>query len=228
MLQRISTELRPALAFLRRGFGAAQRSAIDAFAKAAGFEIVGELRTASDGTALPALTLANLADLIVRIDLHAARFVIVSSAGLFSDRLVERVVGYERLREHGVELIAADAPEAFSSEAEAHPEIRHVLACTMQFDVATATAASRIVAGARRVAIGRPRRKTYAELAPEATLMAKRLYQASRTRGERISLREISARLCEVGLVGANSKPFHPEVIRRMLKGNWPRSKTSQ
>jgi hypothetical protein len=41
-------------------------------------------------------------------------------------------------------------------------------------------------------------------------------------------LREISAKLASVGFVQANRKPFHPEVIRRMLKGKWPRNKASQ
>ena len=35
-------------------------------------------------------------------------------ANLFADAAIYRVVGYERLREKGVELIAADAPEAFA------------------------------------------------------------------------------------------------------------------
>ena len=78
---------------------------------------------------------------------------------------------------------------------------------------------------ARKVKTGKPHRKTYAELAPEATLMAKRLYQAGQTNNERITLREISAKLASVGYLQPNRKPFHPEVIRRMLKGNWPRNR---
>ncbi|MFA5900389.1 MAG: recombinase family protein [Hyphomicrobium sp.] len=228
MLQKVSTELKPALAFLRRGFGVAQISAIQAFAAGAGFEIVAELSAALEGAAVPAITFANLADLIVRIDLNSARAVIVSSASLFSDTLVERVVGYERLRERGVELIAADAPDAFSSEADANAAIRQILASSALFDAATTTASTRVTASSRRTTTGRAHRKTYADLAPEATLMAKRLYQAGRTNGERITLREISARLADSGFLDANQKPFHPEVIRRMLKGNWPRHKKSQ
>lgn len=228
MLQKISTELKPALAFFRRGFGVAQRSAIHAFAASAGFEIVAELSAAFEESSSPVLTLANLTDLLVRIDLNAARAVIVGTASLFSDTMIERVVGYERLRERGIDLIAADAPDAFAAESEAHNEIRHLLDSAAQFDAASMTAAARVTTSARRASTGRAHRKTYADLAPEATLMAKRLYQASRTNGTRITLREISAKLSEVGFVGTNQKPFHPEVIRRMLKGNWPRSRTTQ
>lgn len=228
MLQKLGTELKPALAFLRRGFGVAQISTIQAFAVASGFEIVGELSAAFESASVPALTFANMTDLLVRIDLNSARAVIVSTASLFSDTLVERVVGYERLRERGVDLIAADVPEAFSVEAEAHPDIRQILASAAQFDAATTTATARVTSVSRRTSTGRAHRKTYADLAPEATLMAKRLYQTSRTSGDRITLREISARLADSGFLSANDKPFHPEVIRRMLKGNWPRHKTSQ
>jgi len=70
---------------------------------------------------------------------------------------------------------------------------------------------------------GKPHRKTYAEMAPEATLMAKRIYQSAQNNGERITLREISAKLASVGYLQPNRMQFHPEVIRRMLKGQWPR-----
>jgi hypothetical protein len=227
MLQKVGAELRPALAFFRRGFGAAQRGAVLAFAASCGFEIVGELSAAFETGGAPALTLSNLTELLVRIDINSARAVIVSSANLFSATPVERIVGYEKLRERGIDLVAADEPEAFAAESEAHPEIRKILAESAQFDAATNGAASRLNKGTRRASTGRPHRKTYAELAPDATFMAKRLYQASRTSGERITLREISAKLCESGFVGANEKPYHPEVIRRMLNGHWPRTKTA-
>ena len=64
---------------------------------------------------------------------------------------------------------------------------------------------------ARKVKTGKPHRKTYAELAPEATLMANALYQASHDNNERITLREISTKLASVGYLQANREHFHPE-----------------
>lgn len=228
MLKNVGTELRPALAFLRRGYGFAQRSAISAFAVASGFEIVSELSMALDAaveTSTPALTLANITALLVRIDLDHVRAVIVSTATLFSEQSVDRIIGYERLRERGVELIAADAPDAFALESEAHREVQQILALASQFDAAAASAATRSVSVARRARTGKPHRKTYAELHPEATLMAKRLYQSSKASGERITLRGISAQLAERGYVDQHNSAFHPEVIRRMINGNWPRNR---
>lgn len=228
MLQKVGAELKPALAFLRRGFGVAQMSAIQAFATSSGFEIVAEISAAFDSGVMPALTLAALTDLLVRLDLNSARTIIVSTASLLSDTGFERIVCYERLRERGIDLIAADAPESFAAESEAHPDVRKILAASAQFDAASATSASRLTVSARRTSTGPARRRRYADIEPEATLMAKRIYQSSRTSGERVTLREISAKLAEVGFVGANKKPFHPEAIRRMLKGHWPRNKASQ
>jgi hypothetical protein len=228
MLQRIGTELKPALAYLRRGSAIAERNAIYAFAARAGFEIVTEFKDAANAIAAApdeAALQASLIALLTRINLNSVKAVIVGTANLFADAAIYRVVGYERLREKGVDLIAADAPEAFAQEAMTHEIVKQVLGATTQFDVAAATAAAASRARARKVKTGKPHRKTYAELAPEATLMAKRLYQAGQTNNERITLREISAKLASVGYLQPNRKPFHPEVIRRMLKGNWPRNR---
>jgi hypothetical protein len=228
MLKKVSTELKPALAFLRRGYGVAQRSAIGAFAASAGFEIVSELSMALEAaaeTATPVLSLANLTALLVRIDLDHVRAVIVGTASLFSEQSVDRIIGYERLRERGVELIAADAPDAFAQETADHREVLQILAVTAQFDAAAASAATRSVSAPRRARTGKPHRKTYAELHPEATLMAKRLYQSSKASGERITLRGIRAQLAESGHLDQHKSAFHPEVIRRMLNGHWPRNR---
>ena len=231
MLKKVSTELKPALAFLRRGYGVAQRSAISAFAATSGFEIVSELSMAFDAgaeTSAPALTLANITALLVRIDLDHVRAVIVSTATLFSDQTIDRIIGYERLRERGIELIAADAPDAFAQESDAHREVLQVLAASSQFDAAAASAVTRSVSAPRRARTGKPHRKTYAELHPEATLMAKRLYQSSKASGERITLRAISAQLADSGYLDHHKMAFHPEVIRRMLNGNWPRNRKAE
>ena len=120
MLQRIGTELKPALAYLRGETAIAERNAIRAFAMRFEFEIIAEFKAAcriraagSNKTDIR----ADLAALLTRINLNAVRAVIVGSASLFADAAIDRVVGYERLREKGVELIAADAPEAFAAES---------------------------------------------------------------------------------------------------------------
>lgn len=231
MLQKLGTDLKPAMAFLRRGFGVAQKRAIAAFAASSGFEIVAELSAAMEAApeaALPALTLVHLTDLLARIDISAVRAVIVGSPGLLTHVLVERVVLYGRLRQRGIELIAADDPQAFASEWQANPDLQKALDISAAIDSAAIASEERAKRGDARAKTGRQHRLTYAELEPEATLMAKRLYQSSRQSGERVTLRAISAQLAAAGFSQANGKGFHPEAIRRMLKGNWPRNRAQK
>ena len=228
MLQRIGTELKPALAYLRSGTAIAERNAIRAFAMRFGFEIVAELKQPSEPPAHSqsnADIRADLAALLTRINMNAVRAVIVGTASLFADAAIDRVVGYERLREKGVELIAADAPDAFAAESASYAIAIQAIAAAAQFDAAAAAAEAATALRTRKLKTGRPHRKTYAELAPEATLMAKRIYQAAQNNGERITLREISTKLASVGYLQTNRQHFHPEVIRRMLKGPWPRNR---
>ena len=56
MLQRIGTELKPALAYLRSGTAIAERNAIRAFAMRFGFEIVAELKQPNNSPPIVNLT----------------------------------------------------------------------------------------------------------------------------------------------------------------------------
>ncbi len=109
-----------------------------------GFEIVTELKTAADAIAATPdrsrFTGRPRIALLTRINLNAVKAVIVGTASLFADAAIYRVVGYERLREKGVELIAADAPEAFAQEADSYAIVRQAIAATAQFDAAAAAA----------------------------------------------------------------------------------------
>ena len=113
--------------------------------------------------------------------MNAVRAVIVGTASLFADAAIDRVVGYERLREKGVELIAADAPDAFAVESASYAIAIQAIASAAQFDAAAAAAEAATALRARKTKTGRPHRKTYAELAPEATLMAKRITKRRKT-----------------------------------------------
>ena len=65
-------------------------------------------------------------------------------------------------------------------------------------------------------------RKSHAEKRPDVVIMAKRLYRANPTTGERRSLRDISADLKAAGYVNEFGKPYHPQSIQRMIEGERP------
>jgi hypothetical protein len=57
---------------------------------------------------------------------------------------------------------------------------------------------------------------------PQAVEMAKHLHQLSTPHP--LSFRDISSRLAEGGHVNKAGKPYHPEEVRRMIKGPRPRA----
>ena len=54
---------------------------------------------------------------------------------------------------------------------------------------------------------------------PEAVKTARRLRRASPKTGERLSFREISARLAEAGHLNERGQAFNPQSVRAMIEG---------
>jgi hypothetical protein len=57
---------------------------------------------------------------------------------------------------------------------------------------------------------------------PDVVLLVKRIHQAALRKGERLSLRELSAKLATEGHL-KGGKPYHLEVVNRMIRGPRPR-----
>jgi hypothetical protein len=60
-------------------------------------------------------------------------------------------------------------------------------------------------------------RKAHSELRPDVVAEAKRLRRASPKTGERLSYRQISARLEKSGFLNERGKPFNPKSVRAMV-----------
>jgi DNA invertase Pin-like site-specific DNA recombinase len=218
--------LRPAVAYLRQNgaeMQARQRSAIETFAAHAGYEIVAEFEDGLDANSDSVYARPGFVKLLKQIELDGARTIIVETAAQFARDPISQEVGHAKLRERGIDIIAADSPGCFTRESVTAPLVHRVLDVSARLEETIAEALKRGADKRRRTKTGENWRRTYAEIAPEATLLAKRLSQASRKNGQRISLRDISAKLAEAGFVTRDSKPYHPEAIRRMLKGAWPK-----
>jgi DNA invertase Pin-like site-specific DNA recombinase len=226
MLTEHAPALRPAIAYLRpdgADIQAHQRSTINAFAAHAGYEIVAEFEDGQEGGPDGVYARPGFAKLLKQIELDGAHTIIVEKATDFAQDPISQEVGYAKLRERGIELIAVDSPTSFLKDSPTTPIILQVLDVSSRLEKVIAESLQRGTAKRRRAKTGENWRRTYAEMVPEATLMAKRLNQASRKNGARISLRDISAKLAAAGFVTRDSKPYHPEAIRRMLKGSWPK-----
>jgi DNA invertase Pin-like site-specific DNA recombinase len=111
-------------------------------------------------------------------------------------------VGYARLRERGITLIASDSPNAFQDDTPTAKLVRQVLGAIAEFDKAMTVAKPRGARERKRKTNGKCEgRKSLAEMHPAVVREAKRLGRASPKSGVRRSLRKISAELAKLPLV---------------------------
>jgi len=197
-----------------------QREAIDRYAESAGYEIVGQYYDAAVSGADPLDTRPGFAMMIERITSNGVRCILVETANRFARDLMVQEVGYRRLRELGITLIAVDSPNSFVDDTPTAVLIRQVLGAVAQFDKAMTVAKLKGARDRRSLVAGRriEGRKPNAQVAEEAVKLAKRLYRKNPKTGDRRSLREISATLAAEGHVNERGKPYHPQSIRDMVE----------
>jgi DNA invertase Pin-like site-specific DNA recombinase len=235
----ISQKKTPAIAYLRTSSAAnvgadkdsdkRQREAIEAFAKRAGYEIAAEFYDAAVSGADPVDTRPGFTAMLERIEANGVRTIIVETANRFARDLMVQEVGYAKLRERGIDLIAADSPTAFLDDGPTSKLVRQVLGAIAEFDKAMTVAKLRGARDRIRRDLGKCEgRKSHAEKNPEIVALAKRLRRASPKTGQRRSLREISAELASgkylnkagkpTKYLNERGRPFNHNSIRAMLE----------
>jgi DNA invertase Pin-like site-specific DNA recombinase len=236
----------PAVAYLRTSSAAnvgadkdsdkRQRQAIEAFAKGAGHELVAEFYDAAVSGADPIESRPGFVAMLERIESNGVRTIIVETANRFARDLMVQEVGYARLRERGISLIAADSPNAFLDDTPTAKLVRQVLGAIAEFDKAMTVAKLPGARERKRKAAGKCEgRKSLAELHPTVVREAKRLGRANPKTGARHSLRRIAAELTKIGeaLAAAgmpranvaasayfarNGRPYSAKSVRAMLR----------
>lgn len=216
------TQPKSAIAFLRRRKGGATTAArdeqalIESFAERSGYEIVFEFvyAGASDAGLLESQAFTAMLE---RIETKKALTVIVASATTFSEDPLVLAVGAAQFRRHGIELLVAEAlsPQPITTSPELI--VDHVFQIRERFEAHLQRMEQR-----RRAKLGPQRRKNYVEMFPEAVSLAKRLHEKSLREGVRTSLRELSAILARQGHLNNAGNPYHPDEVRRMIKGPDP------
>lgn len=195
-----------------------QRAAIDAFAQAAGYEIVEEFYDEAVSGADPVTDRKGFADMLERLLSNGARTIIVESPDRFARDLMVQLVGHDTLKAKEIALIAASAPTFFVEDTPTAVLVRQVLGAVAQFDKATTVARLAAARRRKRIATGVKvgGHKSYAELNPEAVALAKRLHRYPVNNRKR-SLREIAAELEAQGCVSVSGKRYAATAISRML-----------
>jgi DNA invertase Pin-like site-specific DNA recombinase len=126
--------------------------------------------------------------------------------------------GHKRLRALGIDLIAADSPDAFVEDTPTARLVRQVLGAVAEFEKAALVAKLKGARDRKRLATGKCEgRKSLAEKHPEAVALAKRLRRASPKTGERMSLRKISAALEAEGHRNERDQRYDARSIMNML-----------
>src|SRR5262245_27661240 len=224
----------PAFAYLRTSSAAnvgpdkdsdrRQRDAIKAFAKRAGYELAGEFYDgAVSGADHPIEAREGFAAMLKAIAGNGVRTIIVETASRFARDLMVQEVGFAKLRELGIELVAADSPNAFFDDGPTSKLIRQVLGAVAEFDKAMTVAKLRGARDRKRRELGKCEgRKSHAELRPEVVLEAKRLRRASPLNGKRRSFRKISQELAAMGHLSSRGTPFSASAVQAMVEGERP------
>ena len=194
-----------------------QREAMQAFACRAGYELVGEFYDAAVSGADPIDTRPGFAAMLERIEGNGVRTIIVETASRFARDLMVQEVGHAKLRDRGIDLIAADNPGSFIDDTPTAKLVRQVLGAISEFDKAMTVAKLRGARERKRREAGKCEgRKSHAERNPELVALAKRLHR-QKPKGGRMSLRAISAELATQGFLNENGRAFAAASVKSML-----------
>src|SRR5215216_920982 len=225
-------ELRSAVAYLRtssaantgadKDSGKRQRAAIDTFARSAGYDIVAEFYDEAVSGADPVTARPGFAAMMERIASNGVRVIIVETANRFARDLIVQETGYTMLKAQGVELIAADKPDAFLDDTPTAILIRQVLGAVSQFEKAMVVTKLKGARDRKRIALAQAAkedrtirvkvegRKSYEEMNPDLVRLAKRLHRYP-VNGKRRSLRDVSSVLAQAGFLTSKGKPYTAE-----------------
>jgi DNA invertase Pin-like site-specific DNA recombinase len=222
----MSKELVKAIAYLRTSSAAnvgadkdsdkRQRAAIECFAKANGYEIVDEYYDASVSGADAVNNRAGFTKMLKRLATNGARTIIVESPDRFARDLTVQLTGHDLLRNMGIELVPASAPDFFVEDTPTAVLVRQVLGAIYQFEKAGLVAKLAAARKRKRELTGKCEgRKALSETAPEAVKLARQLYR--KRKGKRMSLRSISVAMQSKGFINERGNVYNPKSIAAML-----------
>lgn len=154
-----------------------QREAIQDFARRNGYEIVDEFSDDGVKGSDPVDCRPGFAAMMACLAGNGVRTIIVETASRFARDLIVQETGWRMLRDAGVNLIAADSPEAFLDDTPTAVMVRQILGSVAQFEKAMLVAKLKAARDRKKAATGVKcgGRESYAERSPETVRLAKRL-----------------------------------------------------
>jgi DNA invertase Pin-like site-specific DNA recombinase len=194
-----------------------QRAAIEAFARATGYEIVGEYYDAAVSGADPVDRRPGFTNMLRQLAENGSKTIIVESPDRFARDLAVQLAGHDMLRALGIALIPASSPDFFIEDTPTAVLVRQVLGAIAQFEKASAVAKLASARKRKRETIGKCEgRKAHVELRPEMVALATRL-RRRRPKGGTMSLRQIADELANAGYLNERGRTFAAKSVRSML-----------
>lgn len=211
----------PAIAYLRTSSAAnvgpdrdsdkRQRAAIEAFAEANNYQIVGEEYDAAISGSDPVNERPGFIRALERIKSNGVKTIIVESPDRFARDLTVQLLGHDMLKREGIVLIAASAPTHFIEDTPTAVMVRQILGAVAQFEKASLVAKLRAARERKRKAGGRAHgRRATGEINPDAAIAAHELAPG-------LSLRRKTIALAERGFTSESGRPLHLNVVKRLI-----------
>ena len=217
----------PAVAYLRTSSAAnvgvdkdsdkRQRAAIEAYAKRAGFTLVGEYYDKAVSGADRIDERPGFREMLQRLASNGAKTIIVESPDRFARDLAVQLAGHDMLKSLGVSIIPASAPDFFTEDTPTAVLVRQVLGAIAQFEKASAVAKLAAARKRKRESEGRCEgRKPLGETRPDVVALARKLRRRGSKCG-RLSLRDVSKVLASRGFLNERGRPYAAKSVASML-----------
>jgi DNA invertase Pin-like site-specific DNA recombinase len=191
---------------------ARQEAAVRGYAARNDIEIVEEFYDAAVSGADPLDQREGFRRLLQRVTSNGVRSILVETANRFARDLMVQEIGFRRLQELGIELIACDSPQSFIDDTPTATLIRQILGAVAEFDKAMVVAKLRGARERKKAQFGKCEgRLSWAQMNPEMVATARELRQSGK------SLNAVRAALANQGFVSSSGRPFTRSVVSRMV-----------
>jgi DNA invertase Pin-like site-specific DNA recombinase len=198
--------------------GTRQRAAIEAYAKRAGFSLEGEYYDAVVSGADPVDQRRGFGEMLQRLAANGAKTIIVESPDRFARDLAVQLAGHDMLKDLGIALIPASAPNYFTEDTPTAVLVRQVLGAIAQFEKASNNAKLAAARKRKREVTGKCEgRKSLGEIQPDLVALARKLRRRRPKRGQ-LSLRRVSEKLAAAGYFNERGKPYAAKSVASMLR----------
>lgn len=196
-----------------------QREAVQRFAAAQGYALIGEFYDAAVSGADPIETRPGFGAMLERVEADGARVVLVEDASRFARSVIAQELGVLAMQARSVRVLTAGGEDLTSSDDPAKVMMRQIAGAFAQYEKARLVAKLKSARDRRSAERGHriEGRKGYAKLAPDLVREARRLARRNPKTGEKRSLRAIALELERLGYVNGKGRTLAATQIRRLV-----------